>query len=170
MQMSNPPKMVQELFEKYGRREIIRHEYTVPSSQPRVSKKPFYGACVIARTKEGEFVLIRNSYVLHGLGTNLWTLPCGRVEKNESFEKAAVRETLEETGLNIKITGLYKIFQNVQVSNGKRITEFYCAVFLGEVLSEAQHFESPEILEVRRFKKLPRNFAGELGRYYEDLM
>lgn len=122
--MSNLPKMVQGLFEKYGCRAIIRHEYTVSSSQPRACKKPFYGACVIVRTKEGEFVLVRNSYVLPGLGTNVWTLPCGRVEKNESFEKAAVRETLEETGLNIKITGLYKIFQNMRVSMVNELRNF----------------------------------------------
>jgi len=169
--MSKLPKLVNELYEKYGHRKIIRHEYTVPSSQPRVSKKVVYGACVIVRTKEGEFVLVRHSYVLPGMGgPDIWSLPCGKVEKDESLEEAAVRETLEETGLSIKITGLYKIFQFIRVSDDKRRTESYCAVLFGEVLSEAQHFESPEILEVRRFKKLPRNFAGELSRYYEDLM
>ena len=36
------------------------------------------------------------------------------MEKKESFEEAGVREALEETGLNIQITGLYLIFQFVQ--------------------------------------------------------
>jgi len=167
--MSKLPKTLQELCERYGRRKIIRHEYTVPSSQFSVENEALNGACVIVRTTEGEFVLIRHSYVLPGIDTNTWTIPGGRMEENESFEEAAIRETLEETGLSIKITGLYQIFQFVRVSNDRR-RESYVPVFFGEVLSEARHSESPEILEVRRFKKLPRNFAGELGKYYEDLM
>ena len=151
--MCNLLKMVQGLCEKYGRSKIIRHEYTVPSSRPRFGNKPLYGVCVIVRTKEGEFVLVRHSYVLPGMGgPDIWTLPCGKVEKNESFEEAAVRENFEETGLSIQITGLYKIFQNIRVSEGKRRTESYCPVFFGEILSEAEHHESPEILEIRRFK------------------
>lgn len=40
----------------------------------------------------------------------IWAFPGGAVEANESLEEAAKRETLEETGLNIKIeklTGVY---------------------------------------------------------------
>jgi len=76
----------------------------------------------------------------------------------------------EETGIAIKITGLYKIFQNIQISNCRRRTESYVAVFFGEVISEPEHNESPEVIEVRKFKKLPRDFAGELGKHYQDLM
>ena len=172
MQMSVLPKIVQDLCEKYGHSEIIQHEYAVPPNEFRVNKRTSYGSCVIVRTREGEFVLIRMSYPLPqgAAGPNAWSLICGKAEENESFEEAAVRETWEETGIGIEITGLYKIFQNIQVSNGRRWTESYAAVFFGEVISEPEHHESPEVLEVRKFKKLPRNFAGELGKYYEDLM
>ena len=146
----------------------MRYEYSVPSSQFSIRDEESNGACAIVRTKEGEFVLVRHSYDLPGIDTDTWTIPGGGMQENESFEEAAIRETLEETGLSIKITGLYQIFQFIRASKEKR-RESYVPVFFGEVVSEAQHLESPEILEVRRFKKLPRNFAGQLGKYYEDL-
>ena len=172
MQMSNLLKIVQDLCEKYGHIEITRHEYNVPPNEFRDNEKTSYGSCVIAKTREGEFVLIRMSYVLpHGAaGPNAWSLICGKSEESESFEETAIRETFEETGIAIKITGLYKIFQNIQTSNGRRRTESYAAVFFGEVISEPDHHESPEVLEMRKFKKLPSNFAGGLGKYYKDLM
>ena len=168
--MNKLPNMIQGLLEKYGPCKIVRHKYDVPPNQLRTDMKAFHGVCVVVRTKEGKFVLIRHRFVLPGAGPDIWALPCGKVEENESLEEAAVRETLEETGLNVQITGLYRIFQFIQTSSGKSRTESYVAVFFGEVLSEVQHFESPETLEVRKFKKLPTNFAGELRKYYEDLM
>lgn len=44
-----------------------------------------------------EVLLIRNSY---GLG--LWTLPGGGVKRNESLERAVVREVKEEIGIDIQ--------------------------------------------------------------------
>jgi len=38
-------------------------------------------------------------------------LICGEAEKDESFGEAVAGETLEETGIGIEITGLYKIFE-----------------------------------------------------------
>jgi len=170
--MSDLPKIVQDLYEKYGHGEITRYEYNVPPKEFRDNEKTSYGSCVIAKTREGEFVLIRMSYILpHGAaGPNAWSLICGKLEKSESFEEAAIRETFEETGIVIKITGLYKIFQNIQISNGRRRIESYVAVFFGEVISESDHHESPEVIEVRKFKMLPRDFAGELWKYYQDFM
>ncbi|MBY0456909.1 MAG: NUDIX domain-containing protein, partial [Gemmataceae bacterium] len=38
-----------------------------------------------------------------------WYLPAGRVEPGESFADAAVRETLEESGIPVRITGLIRV-------------------------------------------------------------
>jgi len=43
----------------------------------------------------------------------VWTLPGGRKERRESLKKTAIRETLEETGLRVKIikfVGKYKVW------------------------------------------------------------
>jgi len=42
----------------------------------------------------------------------MWVLPGGHLEKDESFEKAAIREYQEETGLIIKIIGLKLIYRH----------------------------------------------------------
>jgi len=164
------PKKIQELCDKYGQIEIVRNVQIVPTNQHRAREEPSYGVCVIVRTREGEFVLIRHSYDLPGISMNDWTIPGGKVKENEAFEEAAVREVLEETGMNVKIVGLYKMFHQVHVSNGDNESEWYIPVFFGEVVSETRNHESPEILEVKKFKKLPENFAGELGKHYKDLM
>jgi len=43
-------------------------------------------------------------------GRGLWAMPAGFVEWNEPPEEAAIRETVEETGLEVEITGLMEVF------------------------------------------------------------
>jgi len=38
-----------------------------------------------------------------------WYLPAGRVEAGESFADAAVRETLEEAGIPVRVTGVVRV-------------------------------------------------------------
>ncbi|MEO7059870.1 MAG: NUDIX hydrolase [Lapillicoccus sp.] len=45
--------------------------------------------------------------VLHErLGTAVWEVPGGHLEADETFERAAARETLEETGVAVAVGGL----------------------------------------------------------------
>lgn len=43
--------------------------------------------------------------VVHRPRYDDWTLPKGKLDPGETFEQAAVREVLEETGLECRITG-----------------------------------------------------------------
>ncbi|MFT3692137.1 MAG: NUDIX domain-containing protein [Kofleriaceae bacterium] len=39
----------------------------------------------------------------------LWYLPAGRVEPGESFAEAAIRETFEEAGIVVRLTGVVRV-------------------------------------------------------------
>ncbi|MDF2963592.1 MAG: ADP-ribose pyrophosphatase [Paenibacillus sp.] len=45
-----------------------------------------------------------------------WEIPGGRVEEGESLSSAVIRETKEETGIEIEIINFCGIFQNVKGS------------------------------------------------------
>ncbi len=52
--------------------------------------------------KADKFLLVRER-------SDTWYLPAGRVEPGEDFATAAVRETLEEAGVPIRLTGVIRV-------------------------------------------------------------
>ena len=54
-------------------------------------------AQVVVINDEGLFLLVSRKY-----DHTSFSLPGGKVDKGETFEEAAIRETKEETGINIK--------------------------------------------------------------------
>lgn len=62
------------------------------------------GAHVLARDAQGRILAVRTTY----LGP-AWMLPGGHVERGETPHEAAVRETREETGLDVTIDRLVLI-------------------------------------------------------------
>jgi len=57
--------------------------------------------------QDGRVLLTRRSI---NPGRGLWTFPGGFVDFGESVTDAAVRETLEETGLAVDLTGLHNVY------------------------------------------------------------
>lgn len=45
-----------------------------------------------------------------------WEMPGGQVEEGESLREAAIRETKEETGIDIEVIKFCVVFQNVKNS------------------------------------------------------
>lgn len=60
----------------------------------------------VALNEAGEVLLI------HRTDNDLWALPGGGVDVGESAPDAAVRETKEETGFDIEVTGLVGLYTN----------------------------------------------------------
>ena len=98
----------------------------------------------------------------------LWTFPSGFMEKNESLEEAAARETLEEAEAEVEVTQLYAVFSIPHVN------QVY-VVFRG-TMKRAAFGPGLESLEVDLFKqadipwsKLAFRVIHEiLERYCED--
>ena len=60
-------------------------------------------AGAIVRDQQGRLLLIQRG---HAPDKGKWSLPGGGIEAGESAEEAAVREVLEETGLDVRIVRL----------------------------------------------------------------
>ncbi|MFE5484519.1 NUDIX hydrolase [Streptomyces sp. NPDC056527] len=50
--------------------------------------------------------------LIHKTDNDLWALPGGGVDVGESVAAAAVRETKEETGFDVEVTGLVGLYTN----------------------------------------------------------
>lgn len=72
-----------------------------------------------------------------------WEMPGGQVEEEESIRDAAIRETKEESGIDIEVTKFCGIYQNV----GKSICN---TLFLGKPIG-GKPTTSSESLEVGFF-------------------
>ncbi|GEL19769.1 NUDIX hydrolase [Pseudonocardia asaccharolytica] len=59
---------------------------------------------VSVRNERGQLLLVRRC------DSGTWELPGGRVDVGESAVAAALRETVEETGVRVRITGLVGLF------------------------------------------------------------
>jgi 8-oxo-dGTP diphosphatase len=59
---------------------------------------------VAVREEQGGLLLVRRR------DSGAWELPGGRVDAGESAVVAAVRETAEESGVRVRITGLVGLF------------------------------------------------------------
>lgn len=62
----------------------------------------------VIRDDEGRYLLIKRRDNGH------WEPPGGVVEPEEKLEEAVVRETLEETGLEVEPIGLTGVYQNLE--------------------------------------------------------
>jgi ADP-ribose pyrophosphatase YjhB (NUDIX family) len=78
---------------------------------------------VVVVNQAGEILLIRRT------DNDNWALPGGAMDLGESLPAAAVRETLEETGIRVEVTGLVGIYTDprhviLYTSNGEARQEF----------------------------------------------
>ena len=102
----------------------------------------FY-ALVVVRLGD-RFLLVHEAK--HG---QLWYLPAGRVEPGESFAEAAMRETLEESGVRIELDGILKIEHTPSTPGGARMRVFFVARPLPT--SVPKTFSDEHSLEARSF-------------------
>ena len=81
---------------------------------------------------EGKVLLVRRINVpMQGK----WTLPAGFVDGQEDPRSTAVRECLEETGLEVEIIDLVDVFSGLEHPRGASIVIFYRGRIVGGVLA-----------------------------------
>lgn len=104
---------------------------------------------VVARDDRERILLQRRS------DDGRWGLPGGWMTPGESVSACALRETLEETGWRVELTGLLGLYthpesQTHEYPNGDR-AQFVAAIFEGRAVEHAGGRTDGEALEVRFF-------------------
>ena len=117
-------------------RDIVGDEELLQIPSVSIALRDVNGRVLLARHAEGD----------------VWVLPGGAIEPAEVPADAAVREMFEETGLNVRLTGLVGVFGGpefvVHYRNGHR-TSYVTAVFEAELCGGEGQLDPNELLEVR---------------------
>ncbi|MFB4294567.1 NUDIX hydrolase [Nonomuraea sp. ATR24] len=111
---------------------------------------------VIVTNEAGDLLMIRRT------DNDNWAVPGGAIDLGESIPQAAVRETLEETGITCEITGLVGTYSDprhviLYTSNGEARQEFSIVLTARAVSGEPTPSD-----ESREVRWVPRNQVGGL--------
>jgi 8-oxo-dGTP diphosphatase len=85
-------------------------------------------AAAVLVEKDGQVLLTRRLYEPY---RGRWTLPAGFVNAGEDPKRAAERECREETGLEVRITGLVDVISGREHRRGADIVIVYRAEIIG---------------------------------------
>lgn len=126
------------------------------------------GVGVMVRNEKGEMLLgLRSPKSRNEAGK--WTAPGGCVEFGETVEQAAIRETKEEFGIDVKITRLLKLHN--QLLPGEK-QHWVNPMFEARLLKgEPKRMEPDKILEIKWFPldKLPENLTTNWQELFKEV-
>lgn len=117
----------------------------------RTPSATWFFALVVVRMGD-RFLLVHERK--HG---QMWYLPAGRVEPGEALTEAALRETLEETGVEIELEGILRVEHNpgIEVT---RVRVFYLARPVGDARPKQtpdEHSLEARWLTLAEMERLP---------------
>lgn len=101
-----------------------------------ITEKPGISAAIIV--SDGKVLMVRRAVKEGKLS---WQFPAGAIEAGEAAEDAAVRETLEETGLTVKAVKL--IGERIHPNTGRAMSYTACEVVDGEArVADAEELDA----------------------------
>jgi 8-oxo-dGTP diphosphatase len=125
------------------RTELTRHADCHDPDAP-VATLVVPSAFVAVRWWGGRLLLVRR------IDSGCWELPGGRVDVGESAEEAAVRETLEEAGVKVVVTGLIGLFTDpghvVRAVDGE-VRQQFAVLFRARAVGGEPHGDARETSE-----------------------
>ena len=119
------------------------------------------GVRIMVVNNNQEILLVRHSYV------EGWYFPGGGVERGETFDQAAKKEVLEETGIRANFLELKSLHYNHNASPRDHVALYLCREF-----ERVQEFvPNREIAEIGFFplKQLPDGTTGATRRRLAEI-
>ena len=121
---------------------------------------------------EAKFVLTqRKKY--KGTHSNQISLPGGKLEKNETFEQAAIRETFEEIGVNSNVIDVICPLSKLWIAPSKFIVKPFLALTNSKPIFNKDDYEVDEIIEVKLSELFNSNNVDEVAvttSYLNDMI
>jgi ADP-ribose pyrophosphatase YjhB (NUDIX family) len=116
--------------------------------------------------RDGKFLIVREGKKGR---ENMWNLPGGHVDNLETIAEAAIRETQEETGYKIELTGFLGIYQALYQAKDLNVAGpvFLGKVVDGEATTSSKH---PEIKWVTAEELIVMANRGEFWTKYPPLL
>lgn len=129
------------------------------------TEKPGISAAIIT---DGDRVLMVRRRIKEGELS--WQFPAGAIEAGESPEDAAVRETLEETGLKVEAASL--IGQRVHPKTGREMSYTACAVVDGKAhVADADELDAVAWVTLDEIPQyVPYGLFGPVQEYLEEAL
>lgn len=128
---------------------------------------------VVVTNADGEILMIRRT------DNDNWALPGGAIDLGESIAEAGVRETREETGIDVEITGLVGLYSDPKhvihyTSNDEVRQEFSILLTARPIGGEPQPSdESREVVWVpadqATDRRMDRSMKLRIGHYLQEL-
>ena len=150
--------------------EIRGHRrLTCPNCSYIFYMPPATVTCVLAE-QDGKLLFVLRRYEP---GKGEWCLPAGFVEAGEQPVESAARETKEETGLDVEITGIYDTWATDEDPRTPVISIAFTARVVGGELAagddaaEAAFFDMDDLPEPIAFvdhRRIVRTYIEESGR------
>lgn len=122
---------------------------------------PTLASCAVVFDDQGRILLTqREDY-------EVWCLPGGHVEKNESLATAAIREIREETGIRAELTHLVGLYSRPQWRTGVHVSCFAARAVGGQLKGQPE-----EVIDLGFFAPadLPGDFFASHELFIRDAL
>lgn len=129
------------------------------------TEKPGISAAII--TQGGKVLMVHRAVKEGKLS---WQFPAGGIEAGEVAEEAAVRETLEETGLTVKALRL--LGERVHPNTGRLMSYTACEVVDGEArVADAEELDAIAWVALDEIPEyVPYGLYGPVQEYLDEVL
>jgi 8-oxo-dGTP pyrophosphatase MutT (NUDIX family) len=160
--MSEPPPRPRPVLARLAASPLPHLLFRVHGTWLRLRRPVTLGARMAVRDADGAFLLVRHTY------RPGWFLPGGGVDKWESFESCAIRETREEAGIAVTaMGGLFGLYSHFTAERCDHV-----ALYVADAWERCGDPVALEIAEARFFAPgaLPPDASPSVRRRVDEIL